>query len=177
MKEPEVVQESDGAESQAVIRVGQVEFTRLVQTRIWPRWGKAQHRKDGVCLPAALEKDSTQGQWQPSLQPLHWGHTTQFLSICLWRLGGSVPLPEPRVSDWERVCVFVCRPSKKILGFLVAFHLTCRDGITSDFHNQMFCGVFFLALGLWAGEPSKELGPFAPQGGTSAAEISLPVLS
>ena len=45
-----------------------------------------------------------------------------------------------------------------------ALHLTWWDGIPAGFHSQMLCGLFFLALVLWAGEPGIELGPLIPQG-------------
>ena len=48
--------------------------------------------------------------------------------------------------------------------FPAAFPLTWTDGIPSDFHSQLLWFFFFLALVLWIGKTSVDLGPLVPQG-------------
>ena len=48
---------------------------------------------------------------------------------------------------------FVNKLFKGIPGFLTAFCLTQIDGIAEDFHNQMMCGLLFLAQVFQTGEP------------------------
>ena len=53
---------------------------------------------------------------------------------------------------------------KKVPGFLADSHLSLVDRIPTDFHSQMLCG-HFLAVVLWAGEPTVGLRFHVPQGG------------
>lgn len=46
--------------------------------------------------------------------------------------------------------------------------------ITAGFHSQKLWGLLSPALKFWAKE---RLGPLTPQGGTSAAEITLPIFN
>ena len=130
------------------------EYTRLKQIQICfcvCVLGKGvQQSKDGSCLPAALNKGYPSSLWPEAMQ----------LSFSLYTSGtfwASVPPLEPMVSTCKQESVR--RSFKRMHGFLAAFCLTWMVGILADFYSHMFCGLFFLILVLWFGEPGKSLGP------------------
>ena len=71
------------------------------------------------------------------------------------------PLLEPRLSGCEQH--FVCCSLKRAPGSLEDYCLFLADRILVDFHCQMLCVHFFLALVLCAGEPGMWLRLHTPQ--------------
>lgn len=129
--------ELGGVGFQGVTRIEQVEFTRLMQNRFC--WGRAQHKKDEDCLPAVWGQGSTQGQWQLSFQPSPRSHMTQFLTVCLWHLPSHCFFARAQ-AECLQVLGSVRRPYKRVLGFLVAFRLSCMMEFLLNFTARC-CGA------------------------------------
>lgn len=118
---------------------------------------RAKHRNNGGC-PSSPLRMSPCGP--------HPEATKQSLSLSL------VPLEPLALHRAQGKCLqrseSVCRPFKRMFGFLAAFHLTQMNEIFTDFHSQMFPDTGALGWGT-----SVELGFLHSSGGTSAAEISI----
>lgn len=101
LKEPQAASELGGAGSWGVTRVEPVEFTRLVQVQIRLCGGELNAGKMAFLrrLHGRRAQHRVPGATQFRL----------FLCISGAARGAArdaVPLPEPRVSAWERVCVW-----------------------------------------------------------------------
>lgn len=75
----------------------------------------------------------------------------------------QVPLELPPSTRAQSECLganeSVSRPFKRMLRFPAAFHLNLDGWILTSFHSHMLWVLLFLALVLWAKEPSVGLGP------------------
>lgn len=139
------------------------DFTRLMQSQIWPFQGKVQHMKNGALLYATREAGTTQGRWQLFLQSLPLSHTAQSFLICLWCLSSCHPSTRAQVGIFKLVslCVGLLR-GQWVLSLLV-FHWTesslifitrCCEDSSSQFRIP--------GLGRWCGARTPLHGEHHP---------------
>ena len=110
--------------------------------------GNAQTRKDIIC---GQYKRGTEyrdiGSYRSSYLPeAIQPNLSSYDCSLLWIV---VPPPERRVSAYEHN--FMSWIFKRAHGYLVYSHLFLADGIPTDFHSQILCGLLFLSLVLQAG--------------------------
>lgn len=98
--------------------------------------------------------------------------------LCLFYMS-QVPLELPPSTRAQNECLGASesmgRPFERMLRFPAAFHLNLDGWILTGFHSHVLWVLLFLALVLWAREPSVGMEHHSSRG-TSLVEISLLIL-